>query len=200
MQLKAASGLEKERVIATQVDNGDDFIPNSWSPDGQYIVGSLQGAGGTRLALVKVGVNQTKPLTTSKGNETNGQLSRDGKWLAYASDESGEWEIYVTSFPGAAGKWQVSQGGGTEPRWRADGKELFYINAKGTLMSVQVNTEGGFSTGTPVDLFPLGGRAPISSSDLFSYDVAPDGKRFLVNRYTKPASLPPLDIVLNATK
>ena len=70
-------------------------------------------------------------ISSTKASETNGQISPDGKWVAYASNESGDWEIYVTTFPGAAGKWQVSRGGGTEPRWRGDGKEIFYIGAEG---------------------------------------------------------------------
>ena len=118
--------------------------------------------------------------------------------MAYASDESGNWEIYVTTFPGAVGKWQVSRGGGTEPRWRGDGKEIFYLGPTGTMTAVPVSTMGTFSTGTPAPLFQFHGRAAISSTDVFSYDVAKDGKRFLVNRYVKPASITPLTIVLNA--
>ena len=123
--------------------------------------------------------------------------SPDGKWVAYASDESGAWEIYVTSFPGATGKWQVSRGGGTEPRWRGDGKEIFYIATDGMLTEVPISAQGMFSTGTPAALFQIQGRAPISSTDVFTYDVAKDGKRFLVNRYVKPEHVPPLTILLN---
>ena len=132
------------------------------------------------------------------GNQGNGQISPDGKWVAYASDESGNWEIYVTTFPGGVGKWQVSRGGGTEPRWRGDGKEIFYLGPSGTMTAVAVSTVGTFSTGVPAPLFQFHGRAPISSTDVFSYDVAKDGKRFLVNRYVKPARITPLTIVLNA--
>jgi hypothetical protein len=106
----------------------------------------------------------------------------------------------VTSFPAAAGKWQVSRGGGTEPRWRGDGKEIFYIAPGGALMAVPVNSESMFATGTPVPLFQIRGRAPISSTDVFSYDVAKDGKRFLVNRYVKPEHVAPLTILLNTAR
>ncbi len=118
--------------------------------------------------------------------------------MAYASDESGNWEIYVTSFPGAAGKWQVSRGGGTEPRWRGDGKEIFYIAPSGMLMAVPVNGADDLRDRTPAPLFQIHGRAPISSTDVFTYDVAKDGKRFLVNRYVKPEHVAPLTILLNA--
>jgi len=99
---------------------------------------------------------------------------------------------------GAAGKWQVSRGGGTKPRWRGDGKGIFYLGPTGMLTAVPVNTEGTFSTGTPSPLFQFHGRAPISSTDVFSYDVAKDGKRFLVNRYVRPERITPLTIVLHA--
>jgi hypothetical protein len=147
--------------------------------------------------LLPVAGGTPVPLLSGKYNQTNGQISPDGKWLAYASDETGNWEVYVTSFPGVAGKWQVSRGGGTEPRWRGDGKEIFYIASNGMLSAVPVNSEGGFATGTPVPLFQIYGRAPISSTDIFTYDVAKDGKRFLVNRYVKPEHVAPLTILLN---
>ena len=129
-------------------------------------------------------------------NETQAQISPDGKWVAYASDESGAWEIYVTTSPGAAGKWQVSRGGGTEPRWRGDAKELFYLGTGGMLTAVPVSTVGGFASGTPISLFQFRGRAAISSTDVFSYDVTKDGKRFLVNRYVRPVRIDPLTILL----
>jgi len=115
--------------------------------------------------------------------------------VAYASNESGEWEIYVTTFPAAAGKWQVSRGGGTEPRWRGDGKELFYLGPTGMLTSVPVQAGETFSSGAPTALFQVRGRAPISSTDLFTYDVTKDGQRFLVNEYLKPDRIVPLTIV-----
>jgi eukaryotic-like serine/threonine-protein kinase len=123
----------------------------------------------------------------------------DGKWLAYASDESGGWNIYATTFPNAEGKWQVSVGGGTEPRWRDDGKEMFYLDAKGMLTAASISAGSTFSSGTPQPLFRVRPRPPVSNTDLFSYDVSKDGSRFIVNRYIKPSSVPPLDILLNAT-
>jgi Tol biopolymer transport system component len=74
----------------------------------------------------------------------NGQFSPDGKWVAYASNESGKWEIYVTSFPEAKGKWQISSGGGEQPRWRGDGKELFYLSSDGNVMAAPVSTGTNF--------------------------------------------------------
>jgi hypothetical protein len=89
-----------------------------------------------------------------------------------------------------------------EPRWRADGKEIFYVSYVGfnkRLIAVPVSAEGGLATGTPLPLFQIRGRAIVSSTDLFSYDVTADGQRFLVNQYVKPEQVQPLNIVLNAT-
>jgi hypothetical protein len=112
--------------------------------------------------------------------------------VAYASTESGDWGIYVTTFAGAAGKWQVSRGDGTEPRWRSDGKELYYVGESGMLMAAIVSTEGGFFAATPTALFPLRGRTHVSSTDLYTYDVTRDGQRFLVNRFVKADHPTPL--------
>lgn len=197
--LKTATGLERERKrFAIPVNSMDDIIPNSWSADDQQILFTRQTNSGEYLELMPTAGGEPIRFLTSKGSETNGQVSPNGKWVAYASDESGIWEIYVTSFPAAAGKWQVSRGGGSEPRWRGDAKEIFYIAPSGMLMAVPVNGEGTFATGTPAPLFQVHGRAPISSTDVFTYDVTKDGKRFLVNRYVKPDHVAPVTIVLNA--
>ncbi len=197
LELKSASGLEPEKAIFN-VAGEDDIIPNSWSEDGQQILCEYQSPSGRHLVVEPAVGGTPTPFQSGPGNQTNGQISPDGKWVAYASDESGNWEIYATTFPGAAGKWQVSTGGGTEPRWRGDGKEIFYIGSTGMLNSVSVSAGATFSSGTPTPLFQIRGRAPISSTDVFTYDVAKDGKRFLVNRYVKPDQIAPLNIVLNA--
>jgi eukaryotic-like serine/threonine-protein kinase len=198
LMLKAASGLEREKGIY-RAPAADDAIPNSWTPDNHRILWTHQSVPGNHLELISADGGATTPfLANPTGNQSNGQISPDGKWVAYASDESGNWEIYVTTFPGAVGKWQVSRGGGKEPRWRGDGREIFYLGPTGTLTAVPVSTLGTFSTGTPTPLFQFHGRAAISSTDVFSYDVSKDGKRFLVNRYVKPEKITPLTIVLNA--
>ncbi len=194
--LKKAQGLEPQMLIANM--HGDDPIPNAWSSDDQQILCTLQpSSGGSNLVLVAMSDGKITPFLPSQASQSNGQFSPDGKWVAYASNESGDWEIYVTTYPGAAGKWQVSRGGGIEPRWRGDGKEIFYIGPKSTLTAVPVNREGTFSSGTPMPLFQFHGRTPVSSTDLFTYDVAKDGKRFLVNRYARPEHIAPLNVVLN---
>lgn len=204
--LKQAQGILLPKSIfdmsslQSDAQKSGDIVPTSWSLDDKEILCTLQPTtGGSLLTLVNISTGKMTPFLSATASETNGQISPDGKWVAYASDESGDWEIYVTTFPDAAGKWQVSRGGGVEPRWRGDSKEIFYIGAKSTFTAVPVSTEGTFSPGNPVPLFQSQLRAPVSSTDLFSYDVTKDGQRFLVNRYVKPQQVAPLRIVLNAT-
>lgn len=201
--LKQAQGLQPAKSIfsvKTGAQQMDDLDANSWSPgDKELLCTLLPAAGGSQLVLLTVLGAKMTPFLSTKSNETNGQISPDGKWVAYASNESGDWEIYVTTFPTASGKWQVSRGGGAEPRWRGDGKEIFYIGARSTLTAVPVNSAETFSSGNPAPLFHTQFRANVSSTDLYSYDVTKDGQRFLVNRYAKPPQVAPLHIVLNAT-
>jgi eukaryotic-like serine/threonine-protein kinase len=201
--VKQAQGLQPAKSIFSVKENAqvtDDLVPNSWSLDNKELLCTLQAAaGGSQLVLLSISGGTMTRFLTTKTSETNGQISPDGKWVAYASNESGDWEIYVTTYPTAAGKWQVSRGGGTEPRWRGDGKEIFYIGAGSTLTAVAVSSDGTFAAGNPTPLFRTQLRAQVSSTDQFAYDVTKDGQRFLVNRYAKPARVAPLHIVLNAT-
>jgi Tol biopolymer transport system component len=207
VMLKDASGMSAEHRM-TPAENSvvegahvSDVLPNSWSPDDKQLLCTLQLYGGSRatvLTLISDGQKTFTPLLRENGSEQTGQISPDGKWLAYASNETGDWEIYVTTFPDARGKWQVSRGGGMEPRWRGDGKELYYLSSKQMLMGVTVDVGGGFSSSTPVPLFQVRARAPISSTDVFTYDVTKDGQKFLVNQYLKPDHLEPLTILQNA--
>jgi Tol biopolymer transport system component len=209
---KDADGLKPEKVLfrlghpingvgnvgSFDTEDSFDMIPNSWTPDDKQVLCAVQTS--TRnsrsiLVLVPVGGGSPTQFLPGDASQTNGQISADGKWVAYASNESGEWEIYVTTFPAASGKWQISRGGGTEPRWRGDGKELFYLGPTGMLTSVPVQAGETFSSGAPAALFQVRGRAPISSTDLFTYDVTKDGQRFLVNEYLKPDRIVPLTIV-----
>jgi eukaryotic-like serine/threonine-protein kinase len=106
-------------------------------------------------------------------------------------------EIYVSPFPGANGKWQVSSAGGQEPRWRQDGKELFYLSVDGKMMAVGVKTGAAFEADSPVALFQTHRRQPVSAQDVFSYDVSGDGQRFLILTKVDEANVAPLAITLN---
>jgi Tol biopolymer transport system component len=198
LHLKNVRGLEPAKMLV-QRQGQDDLVPNSWTHDGQVISTMQIASGGSDLILVPVNGEKVVPFLATKAAESTGMISPDNKWVAYASDESGDWEIYVTTYPGAAGKWQISRGGGTEPRWRGDGKEIFYLAPGGVMTAVPVNGDGTFTSGNPTPLFQEHARSPISSTDLFSYDVSKDGNRFLVNRFVKAEHPTPLTIVLNAT-
>jgi eukaryotic-like serine/threonine-protein kinase len=199
---KKVRGLEPaHELVARTSEAVSDLSPTAWTHDGKQIITTSQPiTGGLTVDLVDL-TGKVTPLLPGPTDRSNVQLSPDGKWMIYASNESGEWEIYATPFPSASGKVQISRGGGTEPRWNRNGKEIFYLGPKNMLTAVSVSDDGGtLTTGTPETLFQLHGRAPISSTDLFTYDVTKDGQRFLVNRYLKPATVPPLNIILNATE
>jgi eukaryotic-like serine/threonine-protein kinase len=202
LRLKKATGREKEKTLFIPKDVLGEIFANSWTPDDKQILCTMvrpagANAGqGSDLVLVPAAGGDPAPFLASA---SSGQISPDGKWVAYASNESGAWEIYVTSFPDAGGKWQVSHGGGNEPRWRGDSQEIFYVGPTGLLMAVPVDTKSTFSTGPHASLFQTYRRAPLASTDLFTYDVSKDGKRFLVNRHVKPDHVMPLTIVLHAT-
>ena len=121
------------------------------------------------------------PLVATPAVELFPALSPDGRWLAYASNESGTFEVYVRPFPEtASAKWQVSTAGGNEPAWSSTGRELFYINAKGDMVSAEIPAGGTFSVGRQRILFStaqLVGGGPVPS-----YSLSPDNKRFLVLR------------------
>jgi len=198
IQLKKASGLEAEKSLQPVTDVGFDIVPNSWAPGDQEILCVLQNPkANDELILQPVSGGKPRTFLKGSGNLSNGQISPDGKWVAYASNETGDWEIYVTTFPGANGKWQVSRGGGSEPRWRGDGKAIFFLGPKGVLTQTDVTTEGTFATIGEHGLFSIRPRPPISSTDIVTYDVTRDGQRFLVNQYVKPERVPPLSIILN---
>jgi Tol biopolymer transport system component len=138
-----------------------------------------------------------KSFVKTSGAVRNGQFSPDGRWVAYASSETGSMEIYVTPFPSAETKWQVSTRGGEEPRWRRDGKELFYVSPDGKMMSVPVKTGDSFEAGSPVMLFQTERRKPVAAQDVFSYDVSAEGKRFLVITRVDEANAQPPSVFLN---
>ncbi|MBI3695088.1 MAG: PD40 domain-containing protein [Acidobacteria bacterium] len=135
------------------------------------------------------------PFLETEFNEFFGRFSPDGKWIAYASNESGPYEVYVRGFPKSGGQWMVSNGGGSRPRWRRDGKELFYLTADRKLMAVEVKAAGAtFEYGQPRELFQTS-AANLGNTDV--YDVTADGKRFLVNTALEEAAATPITVVEN---
>lgn len=192
LYVKNADGSGPEEEV---VDLGADSQVNAWewSRDGKYVLLRKR----NELWYLSWPERVAKPLWQPKWTVRNAQFSPDGRWMAYASNETGSWEIFVSPFPSVNGKWQVSSSGGEEPRWRQDGKELFYLSAEGKMMAVAVKTVASFEAGPPVTLFQTQRRQPISALDLFSYDVSGDGQRFLIATKVDEASAAPLSILLN---
>jgi Tol biopolymer transport system component len=189
--LKASNGAGSEELL---LESTQDKIPIDWSHDGRflmYLVNDPQ-ASWDIWALPMEGDRKSFVFLKTNFNEGFPQFSRDGRWVAYHSNESERFEIYVRPFSGSSssgessgsgggGQWQVSTTGGTYPRWRFDGKELYYIAPDGKLMSAPVATSGAaFQPGTPVALFQTrivgSGAEPAGPQ----YDVFRDG-RFLIN-------------------
>ncbi len=139
------------------------------------------------------------PLVQTEFEERGAKFSPDGRWIAYQSNESGQFEIYVQPFPGPGAKTRISTAGGAQVRWRQDGKELFYMALDGRLMAVSIRLPVSGPTveaGTPTPLFPARPFRAVEHLDGPQYVVSPDGQRFLVNT-VGDATAPPIRVVLN---
>jgi eukaryotic-like serine/threonine-protein kinase len=185
---KSANGAGKEQPLVATTN--DAKFPNDWSRDGRFLLYTQQDARTKAdlwvLPLTASGTpsETPEPFANTEFSESAGQFSPDTHWIAYASDESGRSEIYVQPFPVPAGggsKTSVSRDGGNQPRWRRDGKELFYLSFDGKLMAVDVTEGRVFKVGTPKPLF----QAPATSIQSrtvrngWAWDVISDGQRFL---------------------
>jgi len=185
-------------------ESDEDKAPNDVSSDGRFLLYvSLSPDSGADLWVLPLN-EQGKPgkptaFLKTMFEERQGQFSPDGHWVAYQSNESGAgYEIYVRPFPGPGGQYQVSTGGGIQPRWRHDGKELFYVAPDGKLMAVPVNgNSGAFTMGKPTELFLThlwgGGSNSVTNQQ---YAVSRDG-RFLMNINIDSAIVSPITILLN---
>jgi eukaryotic-like serine/threonine-protein kinase len=183
------SGAETQIIDLDAPQQG----PWDWSRDGKYLLLMKN----EQLWYLSTSDWQPKPFIQTKGTILNAQFSPDGKWVAYSSNETGSSEVYVSAFSNPLSKRQISRGGGQEPRWRRDGKELFYLAADAKLMAVPVRAGATFESGPPEALFQTHARQNIGVMDAFSYDVTRDGQRFLINVKIDDPSPAPLAIVLN---
>ncbi len=199
---KPSNGVGDEQPLLV---SGEAKAPLSWSPDGRFLLYGNQDpkTGADLWALPMFGDRKPFPVVQTPFEEAAGQFSPDGRWVVYQSNASGRMEIDVRPFPGPGGQWQVSTAGGSQPRWRPDGKELFYIAPDARLMAVPiaVGTDGQtLEPGAPVPLFPtrLASGANILSGGFSKpqYAVAPDG-RFLLNTAVDEETASPITIVLN---
>jgi Tol biopolymer transport system component len=193
LHIKNADGSGSEEQVADLNVAQEGFW--DWSRDAKTML--LRN--GSELWLMSASDHQVKPWMQERWTIRNAQFSPDGKWVAYSSNETGAFEVYVSPFPSANGKRQVSSRGGEEPRWRHDGRELYYLSGERELMAVEIRTDPTFEARTPVTLFQTHLRQPISALDVFSYDVSGDGQRFLVNTKVDEPGAAPVSVILNWT-
>jgi eukaryotic-like serine/threonine-protein kinase len=191
--LKSTGGSGAEEKLLADVSEWE--VPTGFSPDGRFLLVQKRKEDRDDLFVLPLeGDRKLRPIVTTPALETMGQFSPNGRYIAYVSDESGREEIYVTPFPGPGRTWQVSQNGGTEPRWRRDGKELFFFAPDNRLIAAQVKTDG--------DSFEVGEFQPLFRARLmgvgFRYDVSKDGQRFLVNSGI-PDEISPITLLTNWT-
>jgi dipeptidyl aminopeptidase/acylaminoacyl peptidase len=196
--VKASDNTGEEELLH-EVSNSRFATPHSWSPDGTFVLfGVASTDTGRDLWTVAVtGERTAAPLQRSAFSESQGQISPDGRWLAYVTDETGAFEIYVRPASGTGGKWAVSSGGGRAPRWRGDSRELFYLSSS-HLMAVDVTSAGpAFVAGEPRELFSVSDLAlGAGHSDHFAYAAAADGQRFLLTRRGSVATAAASPIVI----
>jgi len=189
---KHASGAGSEELVVAMKD--PEWMRDI-SRDGAYLVGILGGIGRDILmAPMKTGA-ETRPFMKTPFDESSVRVSPDGRFIAYDSDESGQVEVYVQSFPEPGGKWQVSSNGGVKPKWRDDGKELYFLALDRTLMAVPVSAQGGtFQSGEPTPLFLTELPAALAA---YSYAATSRGDRFVVARPAGGGTPAPFTVVLN---
>jgi Tol biopolymer transport system component len=185
LYVKDANGGGEEALLKT----GNPKRATDWSRDGRYLLYTENNPKtGFDIwyllnPLSKANDSKPVPFLRTEFREGRGQFSPDGRWVAYESEESGRREVYVRPFPLGAGKWRISSNGGGLPRWRGDGRELYYLQSlspsRWRLMVVPVQPRSNqvFESGTPKLLFEFFAE-PFS--ELFPYSPAPDGQRFLV--------------------
>jgi Tol biopolymer transport system component len=194
--VKENNGMAVEQKIWEPANSA---LATDWTVDSKALI--LQERTSTmkwRLAVFPLGGNGApQPLVEVHGaNVTAARLSPDGHWIAYQSDESSKEEIYVSPFPKSVGRLQISVAGGIEPRWRRDGKELFYFSPDGKLMAASLKEKNGLLEAVSVRVLYQTKAFPGTYD---SYDVTPDGNRFLVNNIATEDTPTPLSLVENWT-
>jgi len=194
--IKPSNGIGKEKKIVSV--ESESYL-DQWTKDGKYLIleGAKKGREFNITAIPLKGGKKKWDYLDSKYDEYGGNVSPDGKWMAYLSKESGSYQIYVSSFPEKIGKWQITTDGGEEPRWSPDGKTIYYKNDT-NLMSVPISFSPTFTPGIPkvvITDFPL-----LSAASGISYDISNDGKYFITTAPLKEGEFKNISVVLNWTE
>lgn len=198
---KAGNGTGQEEVL---VESKNWLIPSCWSADGRYLVyHEVDPKTADDIWVLTLGGDRRpRAYLRTQFDERNGQISPDGRWMAYSSNESGKLEVYVSTFPDAnGGKWPVSIGGGAQALWRRDGKELFYLSPEMKVMSVEVKTGvRAFEASRPKVLFArLPGGLGYTNRGV-DYAVTADGQRFLANTAVDERGSSAITVLTNWTE
>jgi Tol biopolymer transport system component len=195
LYVKPTTGAGAEEVL---VENRNIKYAHDWSKDGRFLLyAEIDLKTGRHLWAVATSGDERKPIPVTKTpfEELNGQFSPDGRLVAYETNESGRFEIVVQPFPSPTGKWQVSTNGGIQPRWSANGKELYYIAPDNRLMAASIVSGATFAAATPVPLFSVT-LPPGTGANKQQYAVSSDG-RFLINQPAESYTPKPITLLLN---
>ena len=198
--VKAVDGSGVEQSVTASVHSGLSFAsaPSDWSSDGRFLMYTDMHEGSVlHLWVLPMTGGAPQRLVEGGAADVEGQFSPDCRWVAYSSNESGRWEVYVVPFPRKEGKYQISTSGGQQPRWREDGKELFFLSRDRKLMAVSVKVGTNFEFTTPIALFETRVHEPVTAEEFFTYDASPDGQRFVINVNGEQNTAPPVDIITN---
>ncbi|HLN59120.1 MAG TPA: protein kinase [Thermoanaerobaculia bacterium] len=190
---KLANGTGAEQAL---LKSDMPKVPTDWSGDGRFLLydESNTKSGWDVWVLPLFGDRKAAPLLHTDFYEGQGHFSPDGRWIAYVSDESGRREVYVQAFPLSGAKWQISTDGGNFPRWRRDGKELFYFSPDQKLMAVEISADSTFRPGKPAPLF----EAHYFNIPIAPYSLSADGRKFLINTpVDEETNTNPVTVVLN---
>ncbi len=199
LYVRAASGAGKDEAL---VKSNNRKIATDWSMDGKFILYQENDpkTGYDIWVLPLSGEQKPFPFLQTEFDERQGRFSPDGKWIAYVSNESGKWQVYVQSFPAPGSKWQVSTDGGAQPQWRRDGKELFYLAADRKIMAVDTSQSSHtFDAGALKALFELRIQSVGLPGIRNFYAASGDGQRFLVTALLEEPTTTPTTVVLNWT-
>jgi Tol biopolymer transport system component len=204
---KPSNAAVPEQIVL-QPESGTVVVSRDWSLDGRFVVFEKLRLAAASLqrdlwVLPMAGDRKPFPYLATSFDEGQPVLSPDGRWLAYVSNEARTYQVVVQPFPDpSSGKWQISTNGGVYPRWRRDGRELYYLDPGRRIVAVSVTAEGGFRVGKATPLFETSLQFPDAPTSV-PYDVSADGQRFLISVPSGPlapaASSTPITVVLNWT-